>query len=1175
MIHAVTVRALRPVWLTSVLLIALNALAFAQEVPDGTDANKNEFREQTIYVPYDRLDQVFEKKGRGVFIPYEKFQELWEAARSKKRQTPDKAPPLPAIITEIDSVAVAGKDVMEVTAKLQIELLTDGWQRVPLRLKDAAVRSALIGGEPARIVVGKNGYDLLIRRDPPTPTDAAADEDGDPSPEESSVIELTLVYAKAIQKTPGHNSVSMQAPQAPVNRWSIRIPEDGVKIDVQPLIAATESPAVGDPAAEPPQETVLLAFVGSADHVRIDWNPRAEGASGLAALLAVDANQQVYIEEGVIRTHCVLNYRIRRAELSDLEIEVPADHKVAGVFDQNIRQWEVKDDGEIQRIIIQLFEPAREQQQVAIDLEKFASDDLSDVVVPRIAASNVGRQQGTVLVSLTPALRSKANTTDGLVQLDANEIPAAQRNRSWAYSYRYSALPFTLSFSLDKIEPRITVDELTEVYLESNRMLVDWTLLMHIEKAGVFQVRVNLPTGYQLRRVEGRECGGAQKLAIDSSRVDGPETDSPTLEINLTQKAIGDVALVVALEKTLDHTELQEPTGESASIPIDFPSVAMDVERVSGRLVVRSPESLRVNPDETTGLKSDSLNEVFQTIATAENGRFPESRPVLAFSYGDEAKRLSLNGQRRRPQVNARQLLKVEVESGVATFTSTFTFDIRYSPVESLRIDLPVEVASTARNETKQIRDEVIDPAPDDVPEGYVAWMFSGESELIGQQQIVLTWQQTKGELAVGEPFTIPVPRLLPVEVDRSWGQIVATRDDTIDVRPLPDLKGLRLIDPQLDLMDGIQIEDASRAFEFQQEQWTLTLQATRYDLVEVKRTSIDRGWLRMVVTRSDQIDVQALYRMRSAQQRVPIRFPKNVIPDQSFDSQPLRINGQPTNLERGEDDLFYIPIPLRTGDANAPFVVELRYTTTTFDGLLELPEFPSDPAVGKVTLTAHIPEELAVIMQHGDWSDDNPNPWLQTMSEYALTNQYGGASAGDIWDDISKGVSVVNSPVESFDVQGTAYYYSVHRPAAGAGLSLRVMSLRNLNLCLFAVVALLSLLAFRSSLSKAVTLVGGMIIAVIVVGVFWPSLGVHLIDGKLALGLLVVGIAWTMGSARRIRWRLPTRTNTETSDESDESAETNEEASSEDGTADATTGEESEFFIGDEDVQREGESDE
>lgn len=1143
--HAVTRRILllmlSVAWVVGTTQLALSQPPGANDVGEEDDGEKDEFREQTIYIPYDRLEKVFEQKGRGVFIPYEQFQSLWKAARSRNNEVRAEAPPVPAVITEIDSVAVAGKDVLEVTAKLTIELLADGWQRIPLRLGDSAIRSATIDGKPARLVTGAQGYELLIRRDSADTTNDAGDEvvddPDDPARDaDASSVQLTLVYAKAIAKTPGHNSVTVQAPQAPVNRWRILIPEDGVKINVQPLIAATESPAAE--AEDPPEgedpaeakETILLAFVGSAPQVRIDWNPRAEGASGLAALLSAEAHQQVHVDEGVIRTRSVIKYLIRRAELEQLEIEVPADHKVAGVFDQNIRQWEVKEDGDIQRIEIQLFEPARDAQSVTVDLEKFTTEEMAatEIVVPRIAASGVGRQQGTVLVLVNPTLRSKATTADGLVQMDDDEIPPEHRNRQWAYAYKYSALPFALAFSLDKIKPRVSIDELTEVYLESGRMLVDWTLLMHIEKAGVFQVRVNLPAGYEVREIQGRECSGAQALPIDSSRVEGEETDSPVLEINLTRKAIGNVALLIGLEKTLDHAELQEPTGEAATIAVDFPSIAMDVERTSGRLVVRSPESLRVSTAEVEGLKSDSLNEVFQTISSAEGGRYPEARPTLAFSYGDGDKTLSLNGQRRRPQVDVRQLVTVAVDSGVTTFRSTLTFDIRYSPVESLRVDLPEAVAAIARNETKQIRDEVL-VNPSELPEGYTAWGFSGDRELLGTQQIVLTWQQPMGDLAVGAPYDIAIPRLLPHGADRSWGQIVATRDETIDVRPLPDLEGLRIIDPQHDLMDGIQVENAARAFEFHQEPWVLNLQATRYDLVELKRASIDRGWLRMVVTRSDQVDVQALFRMRSAQQRVPIRFPSNVDPEQSFDTQPLRINGEATNLERGEDDLFYIPIPLRTGDPQAPFIVELRYTASGDASALELPEFPSNPAIGKVSLTVFVPEERAVVMQSGDWSDDNYNPWIRAVTSYGADFRVAAAtSPTQIWDEIARGVSMPSDPVDGFKPQGTPYYYSVLRPASGAdgALSLKVVSMRFLNFLLFLVVAVLAFLAFRRKLPGVITIVGGLAVAIIVIGVFWPTLGKHLIDGKLTLGIFVIGISWAMGAARRVRWTWPARRN-------------------------------------------------
>ncbi len=73
-------------------------------------------------------------------------------------------------------------------------------------------------------------------------------------------------------------------------------------MNLHPLIAATEVPAEKKPegdAAKKADETVVLAFVGAAPTVRIDWTPKAEGATGLAAVASVQAEQQVWINEGV------------------------------------------------------------------------------------------------------------------------------------------------------------------------------------------------------------------------------------------------------------------------------------------------------------------------------------------------------------------------------------------------------------------------------------------------------------------------------------------------------------------------------------------------------------------------------------------------------------------------------------------------------------------------------------------------------------------------------------------------------------------------------------------------------------------------------------------------------------------------------------------------------------
>ena len=283
---------IRPLPASALLLFLVAAgvtpnAASAQQPPaeaNGDKAQAQAVREQTIYIPYTKLREVFEKEGRGVYLPYEKFQELWKAAREKTAPLAEAGPPVNALISEAENEATVERDVVHVKARLKIELLAEGWSEVPLRLSDAAIRSAKIGNQPARVAVQPDGsYMLLVKKD-------------DKQPQQ---IELALEYSKAFTKTPGQNSVAFQAPQAPVNRWRITIPQSGVKVNIFPLLAATEAPAettsqppadAGDGDTTPDNEqTVVLAFVGAAPEVRIDWTPKAEGAAGLAALATVQA----------------------------------------------------------------------------------------------------------------------------------------------------------------------------------------------------------------------------------------------------------------------------------------------------------------------------------------------------------------------------------------------------------------------------------------------------------------------------------------------------------------------------------------------------------------------------------------------------------------------------------------------------------------------------------------------------------------------------------------------------------------------------------------------------------------------------------------------------------------------------------------------------------------------
>ncbi|NLX96319.1 MAG: hypothetical protein GXY83_09085 [Rhodopirellula sp.] len=1072
----------------------------APEAAAKTEKPPAVIREQTIYIPYEKLRKVFEKEGRGVFLPYEKFRELWEAAREKTAPQAGQQPPSAAVITEADNEATASKEVVRVQATLKIDLLREGWLKIPLRLSDAAITKATIGGQPARLIAGADaGYHLLVQK----------------KGEKAETIELKLEYAKAIARQPGQNSVAFQAPQAPVSRWRVRIPEPGVKVELSPLIAATEvsqddaaprsdQPKQGEkteaepkPAEKPAaDETVVLAFVGAAPTVRIQWTPKAEGATGLEALLSVEAEQQVWIDEGVTRSRVQLAYGISRAELGQLAIEVPADYKVTNVFDANVKQWSVEQADPLQKINVQLFEPAKTAQNVVVEVEKIAGDQQQrTVAVPVVKALGVGRQQGLVVIQSAEGLRTEVGETSGLLQVDAAELPEALRRTNWNFAYRYPAVSYRLSLSVEKVQPQIRVESLVDVSLRPERIELDLSAVYDIRRAGVFELQWDLPSGYEVREVAGRSAAGAEPAHVDAHRLEG---DTKTrLVVNLGRKAIGKIALGIRLQQNLQEVDLLSPTGKSANIAIDVPRpVSAEIEHAAGRLVLSAPESLRVNPTASDHLRAISFEEAL--LGMASDRQAPATaRPVLAFAFTREPAKLQLAVQRRKPQVTIRQFLVVGVDEGVVKYEATFFYNILYSGVKSLRIDLPADVAAAVHNRTPAIREKPIDPAPQDLAEGYVAWSLAGETELMGDGRIQLVWEKKLDGLDVGSSLDFAVPVLAARDVDRAWGQIVLTKAETIDLEVAGEPKGLRPIDPEHDLMPGASASRAARGFEFHDD-WALDVTATRYQLEEIKHTSIERAVVRAVVTRAETVRVQALYRMRSARQRLVVQLPAAA----TVDAEP-RIDGQPTTLEQGQDRQFFVP--LVASSAEKPFVLELRYTVAGDGRTLELPEFPLDPAVQKVYLCAYLPEEWALLQRKGPWSEE----FQWRLSDHLVWKPVSRLSDRELLSWVSPGTDLA----DSFPTDGRIYVFSTLSPppAPQGELRLNWTTENRLNAVVLAAIILAGVVLIPTGAGVRIIALGALVIAAVALGVFYPILAWQILDGVLVAGLLVVLVLWTV----------------------------------------------------------------
>jgi hypothetical protein len=1091
-------------WL--VVVAGLPLWASAQEPMPPKDASKpGALREQTIYVPYAKLRAMFEKEGRGVFLPYEKFQELWKAAQGAAQKVEDGKPPLGSIITQIDSQATIQKDVVSVSAKISIDLLTDGWHEVPLRLSDAAIRSAKIGDEPARVVfVEGQGYKLLYEK----------------KEKEAARIELEIEYSKAFEKAPGANNVSFDAPQAPINRWQITVPETGVKVQVQPNLSTNDAAATPDPKAK---ETKVEALVGSAPQVQISWNPKAEGAAGQNALATVQVREEVTVEEGVMRTRLQLAYEISRADLKELSFQVPADQNVVNVFDPNVQKWEQKEDKEkkLRTITVSLFQAVRGVQNVAVELEKFSQNDemaadmrQREFTIPDVKVLDVQRQQGIVVVRLEGSLRGDVTGRTGLLQLDAADLPPPLAGQDWPFAFRYAAHPYALTLSIEKVLPQIEVDELVEVYLEPQQLTLNLLAIFNIEKAGVFQLELDVPEGFDIRQVQGREAAGAAAVTVDSHHVDEVTVDGKKaktrLIVNLSRKAIGKVALWVELQRRQDDVNLQTPSGKASDVALVIPRVApAKLQRVTGRLLVYAPASLRITPKEVKGLRSVAVAEALQGVESTRDGRFPLTRELVAYAYTQEPVALELSAERRAPFITAEQLLFVQVESGLVKYEATIDFNVLYSGVKTLRVDVPADLyeRKELRLPPAAVKERKMEPQPDDVAKGYVALELSSDGEFLEASSVKFIGERKLADLAVGKSVKIPLPALWPHGVDRNTGKIGAAKSETIDLGVTGTPTGLRPIDPHFELPIDKLPAPAAMAFEFVGD-WSLTLVATRYELEDVKRTSIERAFVRMVVTRGAETAVQCLYRIRSAKQRIAIVLPAGVDAKTAFNRQSLRVNNVPVSLETDGTQYF---IPLVGHTAEEVVLIDLRYTSQR-SATLELPEFPDDPAVQQVYLAAYLPEEQRLLGVSGAWTEED----VRKPGEEVRTSK----SDADLLNWVQEGAGASHG-VDPFPTDGNRYLYSSLRPASGKAGAITLIAAHRYVLWGIIVLAVAGVGLGLSTRPIGVRLwwLAALVIAVVLSALFAPTFAAAVLGDVFYWSLALVLIVWLV---QFLAWALP-----------------------------------------------------
>lgn len=1078
--------------------------------------------EQSIYIPYDHIKEQFERDGRGVFIPYEQFNELWQRAQQNRPVAPTPTIPVAHALVTANSQATLERSLVRVESRVAIEFLQTGWHRVPLGLAGCAVQLAELEGVPCRLMQTEGGNFELVHE-----------------VQQPGRVELRLQYVLNVALTGSENRVNWPVPVAAINRWEISIDQPDVDITVLPAVVISSSAPTSGPSEATPADanggsdtaaegatgasdggaaeaasidkgSRVTALLGNAKSIEIRWTPRSLGAEGLEALLSMETQVSATVQANLVRLRHQLAINVQRAAIDAVELEVPVGVRIVNVLAEGVKRWQVSGDRPLLRI--ELFEPRQGNLNFSIETEQDlsgVSTEARPLTLQPIQLPSATRQPGQVTLVSDKDLRIDVLGMTGLSRVnDAVETTPFDPNAPLRFAY--SAVPYQLNLQVVEWEPAIDAQQRIAIQLQARRSETETRFLFDVRQRGIFQIPLQVPADLEIVSVRGLADGAHQAVRVEkfSRSAEQPEQ----VLVQLAAEARGPIGLVVQTTQPIAGPGLVDANAAPLPLTLVWPRVPANfVETFAGQLILIAPESLEVSIDAATANQFRNQAVDASSGGGAGSQRFSYEFPEGVTSFG-------LQASVRRPQVFVDQVSSLTLESGLWRYLVEVDYDVRFNAIPELRIDVPKALESRVRVVGGNLTARAIQPQPQDVDEDRVAWQLSGAKPILGRGTVQLAWDVVVPEIAVGQRVSRPFETLSVPNVDRARGQILVKRSELFDVQVGEETAGLRAIDPGAELFSGRKQQDVAAALEYVGP-WNLNLLVSRYELYDLKRSSVPRSLIRAVWLRNQQLSVQAVYRVKSVNQRLTIQMPPGFDPAQGFDSTPVRVDGQPAAIERGQGNSIVIPLGNR--DRDAQWLLEMRYTMPVTDasmtgGSIPVPTFDEECAVQKTQLIVYLPHDWAPLNFGGPWSDE-----LSAEESPAWRPLPRNASSVDQQLEWIATATVPAAGLSDFETDGRPYLFSCLAPPAGDAGALQVTTVNTwlFRGLLVAIVVLLGLLLLRATWSFRLAVVALGIGGWLTAGVLWPFAVQQLDYNSLSATFVLVVATWLvsgfLGSGR------------------------------------------------------------
>ncbi|WP_372366965.1 hypothetical protein [Candidatus Uabimicrobium sp. HlEnr_7] len=755
-----------------------------------------------IYIPYSPEEISKVQDSKDIFLSYNEYTKLWNAAHPKHEQLlQQKLPNFALYNARYDGKIV--NDQVVFSAKINVEVFKAP-ANIEVGLANTSVTSASLQSQTQKTTLAIDAYDEGYRLVIPS----------------AGIYTVDLEFIPHFEIGQKRGKMSIDIANIPTTQIDFHLEKD-MDVDLQNFKGGwyekTEE-----------QQKIITLFPKNQKNIQLLWYESSERYRAKGLNISATSVHQLKIHDNILQLQSNIAYKVASGECEELAMKLPQNYKIIDFGCTNLESWVLTKELDHNLIKVRLANKQYRNLNVFIIAEKRLDSMEGKHFYPEIQPLGVNRENGHATITYQDPYKVLVTNQSQVRKVNSKFVAG-----KFSEVFRYNQHPFSLEFSVMKEHFNNTTKSTTVVAIEKDKVNVELNTELEVKGKQTFRYHVLLGKNWQVNKVQQSK---RYKGGITNWRLADFDEKHNILEITFYRsiKKDGKMNMYISLE-----SEYETPF----SLPVFR---GQNIAYESGTIVVASSEDLELHTSDIKGIQQIDATKTHVSDRTMVK-RF-------AYRYQDTIYEGKIHIESRKADVSVKSVVNLLVENDWINFGYFLNFDIKYAGVDSFNFRLPKLVGEDVEVLGENIREKRVV-----VTEKYISVMIKLHNKIKGLYQLSVFPNIVKNK-GTGIVFT---PMVFPDEIKNQTHIVVQNQsqyeisEQTMKGVSPTSIHQVAFLPPQTRKTDFI------RAYKVNLEDWELTFSENKQKIEHSVHAVIDAIKIDSVVQKPGNCYHRVVFNLR------------------------------------------------------------------------------------------------------------------------------------------------------------------------------------------------------------------------------------------------------------------------------------------------------------------------